>query len=74
MDDVVDQENSEKSVDTYDHFVGAELCLPHERGRKMIDRVTNCVKDNKGNPRGIEHPTLFADNSLYEVSFTNDQI
>ena len=32
-------------------------------------RVTKRVKDNEGNPRGIEHPTFFADHSLYEVSF-----
>ena len=28
MDDVVDQENAEKSVDTYDQFFGTEICLP----------------------------------------------
>ena len=28
MDNVPDQENSEKAVDTYDHFVGTELYLP----------------------------------------------
>ena len=37
----------------------------------MISRVTKRVKDNKGKPRGIEHRTLFADHSLYEVSFPN---
>ena len=35
--------------------------------------VTKSVKDNKFNPRNIEHTTLFIDNSLYEVSFTNGQ-
>ena len=64
MDDVVDQENSEKAVDIYDHFVCAEVCLPDERGRKMMARVTKHVKYNKGNPRGVEHPALFADHSL----------
>ena len=44
MDDVVDQENSEKAVYTYDQFVGAEVCLPDEQGRKMMARFTNCVK------------------------------
>ena len=28
MDDVVYQENSEKAVDAYDQFLGAEVCLP----------------------------------------------
>ena len=37
----------------------------------MIVRVTKRVKDTEVNPRGIEHPILFADHSLYEVSFTN---
>ena len=72
MDDVVDQENSEKAVDTYDRFVGAEVCLPGERGGVMA-RVTNHVKDNEGKPRKIENPALFADHSLYEVSFPNSR-
>ena len=37
----------------------------------MMGRVTKCVTDREGNPRGIQKTTLFADNSLYEVSFTN---
>ena len=51
----MDQENSEKSVDTYDQFFGAEVCLPDERGIKMMAIVTNLVKENKGKPIGIEH-------------------
>ena len=37
----------------------------------MISRVTKSVQDNDGNSIGIEHPSLFADQSLYEVSFPN---
>ena len=37
----------------------------------MIAKFTNFVKDNKGNPRGVENPVLFAYHSLYEVSFPN---
>ena len=29
-DNVVDQENAEKAVDTYDQFVGAEVCIHDE--------------------------------------------
>ena len=71
MDDAVYQDLFEKAVYTYNHFVGAEVYLPGERGRKMISRVTKRVRDNNGNPRGIEQPELFADHSLYEVSFPN---
>ena len=46
MDDVVDQENAENAVDAYYQFVGDELCLPDERGRKMMARVTKHVKYN----------------------------
>ena len=53
MGDVVDQENSENSVETYDQFVGAQLCLPDEQERKMMARFTKRVKDNKVNPRVI---------------------
>ena len=73
MDEVANQENDEKSIGTYDQFVGTEVCLPDERGRKMMSRVTNHVKDNEGNPRGREQPNFFADHSLYEVSFPNGQ-
>ena len=34
MENVVDQENSEKSFDTYDQFVGAEVCLSDEEVSK----------------------------------------
>ena len=71
MNYVLDQEISENSVDTYDQFVRAEVCIPDERGGNIMARVTKRVKDNEGNPRGIEHLTLFTDHSLYEVSFTN---
>ena len=67
----MDKENAEKAVDAYDNFVGAEVCLPDARGRKMISRVTTSVKNNEGNPRGIEHPTLFVYHSLYDISFPN---
>ena len=39
----------------------------------MITRVTNRMRDNVGNPRDFEHPTLFADHLLYDVSFLNGQ-
>ena len=32
MGDVVDKENFENTIVTYDHFVGAEVCLPDEQG------------------------------------------
>ena len=46
MDDVVDQENSENSVDTYDQFVGAKVFLPGELGRKVMAIVPKRVKEN----------------------------
>ena len=70
----MDQENSEKDVDTYNRFFGAEVCLPDKLGKKIIARVLTCVKDNKGNPRGSEHQDSFADHSLYEVLFPNGQM
>ena len=71
MDNVTDQENDEKSIDTYNQCFSAEVCLPDERWRKIMTRVTNRVKVNDGKSRGIEHPTFFAYHSLFEVSFTN---
>ena len=44
---------SEKAVDTCDQFVEDDVCITYEQGRKMMARVTKCVKDNKGKPRGI---------------------
>ena len=46
MENVVDQENAKNVVDTYDQFVEAEVCLPDERGRKMMSGFTQSVKDN----------------------------
>ena len=60
MDEVMNQENAENNVATYDQFVGADIGLPGEWGRKMIARVTKCVKDNKGNTRGSKQTTLYA--------------
>ena len=59
MGDVVYQENAEKAVDAYDKFVGPEVCLPDKLGIITVGRVTNLVKESEGNPRGIEHLTLF---------------
>ena len=67
MGDVVYQENAEKAVDTYDKFVGPEVCLPDKLGIITVGRVTKRVKGGKGNPRGIKKSALFADHSLYEV-------
>ena len=67
MDDVVNQENAEKAVDTYDQFVSTEVCLPDKLRSKMMAIFTKSVKYNEGKPRGIEHPSLFAYNSLYEA-------
>ena len=61
----MDQENSEKAVDTYDQFVGSEVFLLDGRGRKMMSRVTKREKDDYGISWGIENPVLFADHSLY---------
>ena len=71
MEDIADQEKYEKAVDTYGQFVGDEVCLPDELGSTMMDRFTNHVKHNKDKPKEIQHPILFADNSLYQVSFPN---
>ena len=53
MNYVMDQENSEKAVDIYDQFVGAEVYLPDEIARKMMARVTKGVKYNRGNLIGL---------------------
>ena len=58
---------SRKYVDTYDQFVGAKVCLPDERGRKMMSRFTKRVKYKEDKPGGVKHPTFFAYHSLYEV-------
>ena len=73
MEYVVDQENTGKAIDTYDQFIGAEVCLPNEQGSKMMARFTKNMKYNESKTRGIEHPTLFSYHSLYQVSFPNDQ-
>ena len=63
MDKVLDQESAEKAVDTYDQFVGYELCLTDELGRTIITRVTMREDDNKFNPIGSKQTALFIDHS-----------
>ena len=58
---------SEKAVDTYDQFVGAEVCLLDEQGRNIMSRFAKSVNGNEGNPIGIENYTLYAYQSSYEV-------
>ena len=65
MDDVVEKDNYENSVDTYDQFFGAEVCLPDEQWRKIMAKITKSVKDNEGNPRGLEHTKFFLSHSIY---------
>ena len=36
MYEVVEQENAEKFIDTYDKFFSADLCLPDIQGRQMM--------------------------------------
>ena len=67
MDDVVDQENTENAADTYDQFIGAEVCTPDEKGRKFMARVTKRLKYNEVNL------LFFVYHSLYEVSFPNSR-
>ena len=51
MGKVVDKEDAEKSIDAYNHFFGADVCLPDEQGIKSMSRFINSTKDNDGNPR-----------------------
>ena len=60
-------------VDTYDQFVGAEVFIPGEQGRKFMARVTKCVKENEDNHIWSKHPAMYSDQSLYEFSFPNGQ-
>ena len=48
MGDVVDQENSENTIGTYDHFVGAEVCLPDEQGGGMMSQSHQACKGQCG--------------------------
>ena len=46
MGDVMDQENSENTIGTYDHIFAAEACLPDEQGGEWWPRVTKRAKDS----------------------------
>ena len=48
MGDVMDQENSENTIGTYDHFFSAEACLPDEQGGGMMAQSHQACKGQWG--------------------------
>ena len=69
IDDHVDQSNAENQVNTYDSYVGAEVCIPDEKGQKLMARVSKRMKDSDGVAVGQHHENPFMDTSVYEVKY-----
>lgn len=69
LDDIVNQEDPVLAADTYDTFLGAEVCLPDDKGNKLMARVTKRIKDDNGEPIGTQTSNPLTNHSLYEVTY-----
>ena len=54
MDNVVDQENSVKAVDTYDQFFGDEVCIPDEQGEKICPESRSVRRKTRVTLEGLD--------------------
>ena len=67
VDGVVDCTNIEKEVDTYDHYIGAELQLPDKAVLNQMTRVLRILCNIDGNPEAIGNYRAWADRNEYEI-------
>ena len=74
IDDIVNHDDARKQADTYDQFIGAEVCLPNMMdGTNAMARVIKRVKDNDGNAIGTDRDNPLMNTSMYEVEFPDGQ-
>ena len=71
MEDVVDLENPETFVDTYDKFFGAEVSLTDELGSKWWTEPPIVWRKIGVTIEVLNTPHCFQITNLYEVSFPN---
>ncbi len=69
IDDVIDNSSPESALDTYDQYIGAEVCVGPIDGnnQKMMGKVTKRLTNGDTNNPGNYNPML--DHSLYEVAY-----
>lgn len=70
VDNYVNNEHLRQQDDTYDQFVGAQVCLPNMMdGNNAMARVVKRVKDNDGKAIGVHSNNPLANTSMYQVEF-----
>ena len=69
VDGVVDCTNTEKEVDTYDHYIGAELQLSYKIGMERMARVRKRLSNTDGNTEGTGNYRAWVYNNEYEIEF-----
>ena len=69
IDDLIDNSSPEAAADTYDQYIGAEVCTgPSDgRGNKQMGKVTKRLTNANNNNPGTYNPML--DHSLYQVTY-----
>jgi hypothetical protein len=56
------------TVDAYDKYIGAQLCMPLNDAMTEA-KVVGRAKDESGNPLGVSHTNPLQDTRVYEVEF-----
>ena len=69
VDEYVKSDNAEVEADTYDKYIGAEVCLPNAADEKLMAKVRKKVVSSDANDGSNYNPIL--DSSVYEVQFSD---
>ena len=69
VDEYVEADNAEMEVDTYDKYIGAEICLPNAADEKLMAKVRRKINNSDANDGKNYNPIL--DSSTYEVQFSD---
>ena len=69
VDEYVESDNAEIEADTYDKYIGAEVCLTNTADEKLIAKVRRKIVSNNVNDSRSYNSIL--DSLTYEVQFSN---
>ena len=65
VDKYVESDNAKTEADTYDKYIGAEVCLLNVADKKLMAKVQRKIVSNNTNDSRSYNPIL--DSSTYEV-------
>ena len=71
IDDFIDNSTPETAADSFDQYIGVEVCMGPDDGRggKLMGKVIKRLKDGDGDSVGKSHYNPLHDTSVYEVQY-----